>query len=117
MKQKEVSKAADLAKPHYLGLHRFLHINTMYFFGSACTQVNPVLIDSHSSDSERGNKIEKEKSDSVSKAQSGQGEWKPELASQSEQIMQGEKSNMSMKEMQKMGEKKAEEGKKPSGSS
>jgi hypothetical protein len=53
----------------------------------------------------------------VSRAKSGQGEWKPELASQSEQSVQAEKNDMSVEEMQKMGEKKAQEGKEPSGSS
>ncbi|ETN42056.1 uncharacterized protein HMPREF1541_03995, partial [Cyphellophora europaea CBS 101466] len=65
----------------------------------------------------RESKIDTHKHDSVSRARSGKGEWKPELASSSEQAIQGEKNNMSMDEMQKMGEKKAEEGKTPSGSS
>ena len=64
----------------------------------------------------RDQKIEKHKQDSISKAKNGNGEWKPELASQSEQIAQSEKNDMSMEEMQKMGKQKAEEGKTPAGS-
>ena len=68
-------------------------------------------------DDARPSKIETHKQDSVSRAKSGQGEWKPELASQSEQDIHGDKSGMTMEEMQKLGEKKAQEGKRPSGSS
>ena len=53
----------------------------------------------------------------MNKAKSGKGEWKPELASASEQAVSGDKNNMSMDEMQKLGEQKAQEGKTPSGSS
>ena len=75
------------------------------------------LTDGHADQPGRAQKIEQEKLDSVSKAESGKGHWKPELASSSEQGVQSDKSNMSMDEMQKMGEKNAEQGKKPSGTS
>lgn len=65
----------------------------------------------------RDGKIEKHKQDSISKAKNGNGEWKPELASASEQIAKGDNHNMSMEEMQKMGAQKAEKDKTPSGSS
>ncbi|KAK5078054.1 hypothetical protein LTS08_003105 [Lithohypha guttulata] len=68
-------------------------------------------------DDDRHSKIDHHQSDSIDRAKSGKGEWKPELASQSEQVVNGDKHNMSMEEMTKMGEQKAEEGKKPSGSS
>lgn len=68
-------------------------------------------------DDARPSKIETHKQDSVARAQAGKGEWKPELASQSEQAVQQENNDMTIEEMQKMGEKKAEEGKRPSGSS
>lgn len=73
--------------------------------------------DNHKDDPNRDEKIEHHKQDSVQKAKKGDAEWKPELASSSEQAVAGEKTDMSMEEMQKMGEKKAEEGKTPSGSS
>lgn len=53
----------------------------------------------------------------MQKAKKGDAEWKPELASNSEQAVAGDKNNMSMEEMQKMGKEKAEKGKAPSGSS
>lgn len=65
----------------------------------------------------RDEKIEKHKQDSINKAKNGNGEWKPELASQSEQISKADKHDMSMEEMQKMGASKAEQDKTPSGSS
>ena len=65
----------------------------------------------------RDKKIDHHKHDSVNKAKSGEGEWKPELASSSEQIAKAEKNDMSMDEMQKMGSKKAEQDKTPAGSS
>jgi hypothetical protein len=70
----------------------------------------------HKDDDKRSEKIDTHKQDSVGKAKSGNGEWKPELASQSEQVAQHENNDMSMKEMQKMGADKADEGKRPSGS-
>lgn len=73
--------------------------------------------DNHKDDPNRDEKIEHHKQDSVQKAKKGDAEWKPELASSSEQAVAGDKHDMSMDEMQKMGEKKAEEGKTPSGSS
>jgi hypothetical protein len=59
-------------------------------------------------DEERAQKIEAHKSDSIEKAKTGRGEWKPELASQSEQITKAEKHNMTMEEMQKMSKEKSE---------
>ena len=52
----------------------------------------------------------------MNKAKGGKGEWKPELASSSEQAVNGDKHNMTMEEMQKLGSQKAEEGKTPAGS-
>ncbi|KIX04322.1 uncharacterized protein Z518_05189 [Rhinocladiella mackenziei CBS 650.93] len=56
---------------------------------------------------ERAQEIDRHKSDSVEKAKTGKGEWKPELASQSEQAISGDKSDMTMEQMQKMGEQKS----------
>ena len=53
-------------------------------------------------DPSRDAKIEHHKSDSIKKAKEGDGEWKPELASNSEQAVAGEKSDMSIEEMQKV---------------
>ncbi|EXJ76749.1 uncharacterized protein A1O5_01257 [Cladophialophora psammophila CBS 110553] len=53
--------------------------------------------------------IERHKSDSVEKAKTGRGEWKPELASQSEQATRGDKHNMTMEQMQKMAKEKGEQ--------
>ncbi len=39
------------------------------------------------------------------------------MASQSEQVVAGEKANMSMDDMTKLGEKKSEEGRNPSNTS
>ncbi|KAJ9650814.1 hypothetical protein H2198_009881 [Neophaeococcomyces mojaviensis] len=72
--------------------------------------------DTHKDHPDRDQKIDHHKHDSVNRAKSGKGEWKPELASQSEQIVSGDRDDMSMDEMQKLGEKKAEEGKAPAGS-
>ena len=47
----------------------------------------------------------------LAKQKRGEGEWKPELASNSEQTVKHDKHNMSFEEMQKEGEKKAKEGK------
>jgi hypothetical protein len=55
---------------------------------------------------DRAAKIEKHKQDAVQKG--GKGDWKPELASDSEQSVAGEKSTLTMEEMQKMGEKKGQ---------
>jgi hypothetical protein len=49
----------------------------------------------------------------LSKKKQGSGEWKPELASNSEQAVKHDKHDMSMEEMQAEGAKKAEEGKQP----
>jgi len=68
-------------------------------------------------DDNRHEKVEHHKQDSLNKQKSGKGEWKNELASQSEQVIAGDRSNMTMEEMQKLGEKKAEEGKNPSNTS
>ncbi|KIW11801.1 hypothetical protein PV08_09073 [Exophiala spinifera] len=65
---------------------------------------------------DRDKEIERHKSDSVEKAKTGRGEWKPELGSKSEQAVRGDKHNMTMEQMQKLGSKKAEEGKNPAGS-
>jgi hypothetical protein len=53
------------------------------------------------------------KQESFSKAKEGKGEWKPELASNSEQIVRQERHNMSIEEMQREATQKAKEGKKP----
>jgi hypothetical protein len=73
------------------------------------------LTDAHQDISDRDAKIEHHKNDSVQKG--GKGEWKPELASNSEQTVKADRHEMSMEEMQKEGAKKAEEGKQSSGSS
>lgn len=65
---------------------------------------------------DRAQEIDRHKGDSVEKAKTGRGEWKPELASSSEQAVQSEKDGMTMEQMQKMGAGKAEENKSPSGS-
>ncbi|KAI9870439.1 MAG: hypothetical protein M1823_008743, partial [Watsoniomyces obsoletus] len=49
-------------------------------------------------------KRESHKQDSLKKQKEGNGQWKPELASDGEQVVAGEKSDMSMDEMKKMGE-------------
>jgi hypothetical protein len=46
----------------------------------------------------------------LSKAKAGKGEWKPELASNSEQVVRHEGHNMSIEEMQKEAVQKAKEG-------
>jgi hypothetical protein len=77
-----------------------------------------VLIpDAHKDVPDRDSKIDHHKNDTVQKAKEGNGEWKPELASNSEQAVKHDNHDMSMEEMQKHGAKKAEEGKQPSGSS
>ena len=63
---------------------------------------------SNTDDESRAQKIDDHKTDSLEKAKTGKGEWKPELASQSEQIAQAEKHDMTMEEMQKMGKEKGE---------
>lgn len=65
---------------------------------------------------DRAKHIDHHKSDSVEKAKTGKGEWKPELASSSEQAISGDKNDMTIEQMQKLGSKKAEEDKSPSGS-
>ena len=59
-------------------------------------------------DDGRAQKIDDHKADSLEKAKTGQGEWKPELASQSEQITHAGKHDMTMEELQKMGKDKGE---------
>ena len=54
-------------------------------------------------------KRESAKQDSVQKAQKGSPEWKESLASDSEENVKGEKSDMDMEEMKRMAEKKGEE--------
>jgi hypothetical protein len=49
----------------------------------------------------------------LSKAKEGRGEWRPELASQSEQSVRHDKHNMTVEEMQAESSKKAQEGKEP----
>lgn len=66
---------------------------------------------------DRNAKIDHHKNDAVQKAKKGDPEWKPELASNSEQAVKADDHDMSVEEMQKHGAKKAEEGKQPSGSS
>ena len=73
--------------------------------------------DTHEDTPDRDVKIDHHKNDTVSKAKKGEGEWKPELASNSEQAVKADNHAMSMKEMQEQGAKKAESGKQPSGSS
>jgi hypothetical protein len=49
----------------------------------------------------------------LSKAKAGKGGWKPELATNSEQIVRYERHNVSIEGMQKEAAQKAKEGKKP----
>jgi hypothetical protein len=65
---------------------------------------------------DRDKDIEHHKNDSVNKAKTGQGEWKPELGSNSEQAVRGDKHNMTMEQMQKLGQERANEDKNPGGS-
>ncbi|OAP62959.1 hypothetical protein AYL99_02186 [Fonsecaea erecta] len=67
------------------------------------------LSEDHAHNENRAADIERHKSDSVEKAKTGRGEWKPELASQSEQATRGDKHNMTMEQMQKMTKEKAEQ--------
>ena len=67
-------------------------------------------------DPDRDAKIDHHKHDSLNKQKKGEAEWKPELASNSEQTAAADKDTKSMKKMQDEGAKKAEEGKEPSGS-
>jgi hypothetical protein len=73
--------------------------------------------DAHKDTPDRDAKIEHHKNDTIQKAKKGDPEWKPELASNSEQAVKADDHDMSMEEMQKKGAQKAEEGKQPSGSS
>ena len=66
---------------------------------------------------EKAQNIDRHKSDSVEKAKTGKGEWKPELASASEQAITGDKDNLTIQQMQELGAKKSEEGKTPAGRS
>jgi len=65
---------------------------------------------------ERAKHIDHHKTDSVEKAKTGKGEWKPELASSSEQALSGDKHNMTIEQLQKLGQTRSEEDKDPSGS-
>lgn len=100
-------------------LHSFPPSNRAHIF--AChiwlTAYHKLTTDAHKDDPNRDAKIDHHKHDSVQKAKKGDAEWKPELASSSEQAVASEKNDMSMEEMQKMGKDKAEQGKSPSGSS
>lgn len=73
------------------------------------------LTDAHQDIPDCHAKIEHHKNDSVQKG--AKGEWKPELASNSEQAVKADRHEMSVEEMQKEGANKAEEGKQPRGSS
>jgi len=66
---------------------------------------------------DREAKIDHHKHDSIEKSKTGKGEWKPELASNSEQAVKHDNHDMTMEEMQKHGEAKAKEGQQPAGSS
>lgn len=65
---------------------------------------------------DRHQDIDHHKADSVEKAKTGKGEWKPELASQSEQSIKSEKNDLTMEQMQKLGARKSEDDKSPGGS-
>jgi len=67
------------------------------------------LSEDHIHNEDRDKEIERHKGDSVEKAKTGRGEWKPELASQSEQALQGDKDGVTMEQLQKMGEQKAKD--------
>jgi len=56
---------------------------------------------------------ESHKEESLHKVKQGDGEWKAELASNSEQTVKHDDHDMSFEEMQKEGAAKAEEGKQP----
>ncbi|EHY52932.1 hypothetical protein HRR83_009384 [Exophiala dermatitidis] len=75
------------------------------------------LSEDHVHREDRDKDIDHHKRDSVEKAKTGKGEWKPELASQTEQIIQGDRSNLTIEEMQKLGARKSEDDKSPAGSS
>lgn len=51
--------------------------------------------------------MESHKQESLTKAKQGSGEWKTELASDSEQAIKHDKHNMSIEEMQAEGAKKS----------
>ncbi|EXJ94264.1 hypothetical protein A1O1_02657 [Capronia coronata CBS 617.96] len=65
---------------------------------------------------DRHHEIDHHKNDSVEKAKTGKGEWKPELASNSEQTVKSDKSDLTMEQMQKLGAQRSEEDKNPGGS-
>ncbi|KIW33637.1 hypothetical protein, variant [Cladophialophora immunda] len=67
------------------------------------------LSEDHAHTEDRAADIERHKSDSVEKAKTGRGEWKPELASQSEQATRGDKHNLTMEQMQKMAKEKGQQ--------
>jgi len=66
------------------------------------------LSEDHPHTEDRAENIDRHKADSLEKAKTGKGEWKPELASQSEQITKADKHNMTMEELQKMSKDKGE---------
>ncbi|EXJ84551.1 hypothetical protein A1O3_05220 [Capronia epimyces CBS 606.96] len=61
----------------------------------------------HEDNEDRHHEIDRHKSDSVEKAKTGKGEWKPELASSSEQSVHGDKHNLTIEQMQKLGSEKS----------
>lgn len=74
------------------------------------------LSEDHIHRDDRHHDIDRHKADSVEKAKTGKGEWKPELASQSEQNTRSDKHDMTMEQLQKLGAKRSEEDKNPAGS-
>ncbi|ETI21379.1 hypothetical protein G647_07726 [Cladophialophora carrionii CBS 160.54] len=69
------------------------------------------LSEDHPHNEGRAENIDRHKADSLDKAKTGRGEWKPELASQSEQITHASKNDMTMEEMQNLTKQKAEKDK------
>ena len=63
-------------------------------------------------DGKRSADIEQHKEDTVSKARRGQGEWKPELATTSEQDVRADRDGKSLQELEREGAGKAQEEKK-----
>ncbi|EXJ55820.1 hypothetical protein A1O7_08751 [Cladophialophora yegresii CBS 114405] len=69
------------------------------------------LSEDHAHNEGRAENIDRHKEDSLEKARTGRGEWKPELASQSEQITHAGKNEMTVEEMQNLTKQKAEKDK------
>ncbi|KIW64399.1 hypothetical protein PV04_09334 [Phialophora macrospora] len=80
--------------------------------GFHTSSVRLALSEDHAHNEGRAEDIDRHKADSLDKAKTGRGEWKPELASQSEQITHASKNDMTMEEMQKMTKEKAEKDRK-----